>query len=70
MQLKLNIVTAAAAIAFLPLGRVDAFFRVNCGKIQTGRIDPIVNPGAVSAHAHTIVGGSSTLPDKARWNCR
>lgn len=59
MQLKLNTFTVAVAIASLPIGMVDAFFRVNCGKIQTGRIDPIVNPGAVAAHAHTIVGGSS-----------
>lgn len=41
--------------------QVNAFFRINCGIIQTGRVDPIVNPGAVAAHAHTIVGGSSKL---------
>jgi hypothetical protein len=26
---------------------------------MVGRVDPIVNPGAVSAHVHTIQGSSS-----------
>jgi hypothetical protein len=55
MQLK----NAVAALAFASIGGVDAFFRVNCAKIQVGRIDPIVNPGALAAHCHSIVGGSS-----------
>lgn len=40
-------------------GLTNAFWRMNCGVIQTGRVDPLVNPGAIAAHAHTIVGGSS-----------
>ena len=55
MQLK----NAVAALAFASIGGVDAFFRGNCAKIQVGRIDPIVNPGALAAHCHSIVGGSS-----------
>lgn len=55
MQLK-NVV---ASLALASIGGVDAFFRLNCAKVQVGRIDPIVNPGALAAHCHTIVGGSS-----------
>ncbi|GAB7342552.1 hypothetical protein MBLNU457_g0730t1 [Dothideomycetes sp. NU457] len=40
-------------------GLTNAFWRMNCGVIQTGRVDPLVNPGAIAAHAHTIVGGSN-----------
>jgi imidazolonepropionase-like amidohydrolase len=50
---------AVATLAIASIGGVDAFFRINCAKIQVGRIDPIVNPGAIAAHCHTIVGGSS-----------
>ncbi|KAK4540919.1 hypothetical protein LTR36_008427 [Oleoguttula mirabilis] len=50
-------VYAVAALFFL--AGVDAFFRLNCAIIQTGRVDPLVNPGTVAAHAHTIVGGSN-----------
>ncbi|ERF69122.1 hypothetical protein EPUS_01078 [Endocarpon pusillum Z07020] len=38
---------------------VDAFWRMNCAIIQTGRVDPIVNPGAIASHAHKIVGPSN-----------
>ena len=55
MQFK----NAVAALALASVGGVDAFFRLNCAKVQVGRIDPIVNPGALAAHCHTIVGGSS-----------
>jgi hypothetical protein len=48
------------ATAALLGGEVEAgFWRMNCGKIQTGRIDPIVNPGAISSHVHNVVGGYS-----------
>lgn len=52
---------AIAALALILLDGADAFWRMNCAVVQTGRIDPLVNPGAVSAHVHTIVGGSSKL---------
>lgn len=38
--------------------RVQAFFRINCNIIQTGRVDPVINPGAISTHAHTVAGSS------------
>jgi len=50
----------APALAFI--GSANAFWRMNCNVIQTGRVDPIVNPGAVAAHCHTIVGASSMAP--------
>lgn len=44
------------------------FWRMNCGRMLTGRVDPVVNPGAISAHAHNIVGGYSELTcRKARF---
>ena len=42
------------------IGWSQAYWRMGCGNIQTGRIDPIVTPGKVSAHSHKIVGPSST----------
>ncbi len=54
-----SFVTSAAAV-LLFLHGADAFWRMNCAVVQTGRVDPLVNPGTVAAHAHSIVGGSST----------
>ena len=48
-----------AAVALSFLGNADAFWRMNCGIIQRGRIDTLVNPGALAAHSHSIIGGSS-----------
>lgn len=39
--------------------QVNAFWRMGCSIILNGRIDPIVNPGKLSTHSHTIVGGSN-----------
>ncbi|BFZ56810.1 hypothetical protein PYCC9005_003858 [Savitreella phatthalungensis] len=40
-------------------GQAAAFWRLLCDNpIVTGRYDPIVNPGTLSSHAHTIFGGS------------
>lgn len=50
----------AAYALFLTTG-VDAFFRINCAKVMHARVDPLVNPGAIAQHAHTIVGASSKL---------
>ncbi|KAF2426326.1 WSC-domain-containing protein [Tothia fuscella] len=47
---------------------------MNCGKIQTGRIDPIINPSGISSHAHNIVGAynfglNSTYDDLQSSKC-
>lgn len=39
--------------------QVNAFWRMGCSTMINGRIDPIVNPGRLSSHSHTIVGGSN-----------
>ena len=44
---------AASADAFLLMGR----------HIVQSRLDPIVNPGKVSGHLHTVVGGSAFSKD-------
>lgn len=40
----------------LSFGSVNAFWRMVCGTIGTGRIDPIISPGTISGHCHTIAG--------------
>ncbi|BGP13573.1 hypothetical protein JCM10213_008710 [Rhodosporidiobolus nylandii] len=54
---------------------VEAFWRLPCGNnLVTERIDPIVSPGAVSGHVHTILGGSNiglsnTFEDMRQSEC-
>jgi hypothetical protein len=37
----------------------EAFWRMSCpGRVVRERADPIVNPGAVSGHLHTVSGGN------------
>ncbi|KAH6893527.1 hypothetical protein B0T10DRAFT_592516 [Thelonectria olida] len=38
---------------------VDAYWRMSCGLIQTGRVDPIINPGKVAGHVHKVSGASN-----------
>ncbi|KIW47070.1 uncharacterized protein PV06_02678 [Exophiala oligosperma] len=40
----------------LTFGHVEAFWRMRCGTVQVGRVDPIVSPGGVAGHCHTIAG--------------
>lgn len=41
------------------VGQASAFFRLPChAPIVIERADPIINPGAVSGHVHTIMGGN------------
>lgn len=45
--------------AALLMGQADAFFRMECrGVTALARMDPLVNPGGVSSHAHTVSGGN------------
>jgi hypothetical protein len=39
-----------------------AFWRAACSVVQTGRIDPILSPDAISGHVHKIAGGSEVNP--------
>lgn len=58
----MRISSSIPAAVFAFFGGATAFWRMDCAVVQTGRIDTLVNPGAIAAHAHTIVGGSSKLP--------
>ena len=53
-QTKILVVALASLIGFS-----DAFWRMSCSIIQTGRIDPIVDPGGIPPHVHKISGASS-----------
>ncbi|PVF92304.1 WSC-domain-containing protein [Serendipita vermifera] len=45
--------------AVLVVSSVNAFFRMPCSQpVVVERSDPIVNPGAISGHVHTVMGGS------------
>lgn len=53
-----NNLNALALVASLA-APADAFWRMTCpGRLVKERADPIVAPGKVSAHVHTISGGS------------
>jgi hypothetical protein len=55
--MKTSLAILSTALAFA--GNAAAFWRMPC-RFQTGigRIDPIVDPGQISAHVHTITGSS------------
>ncbi|KAL2423947.1 hypothetical protein ABEF95_010356 [Exophiala dermatitidis] len=57
MKLSMKVSTALGLASWL--GSADAFWRVTCGLAQTGRIDPIIDPGAVSGHVHIISGATN-----------
>lgn len=51
---------AKSAAVVLLAGQAHAFWRMGCrGTTATGRIDPIVMPGQVSAHTHTVHGAGN-----------
>ncbi|KFY82050.1 hypothetical protein V500_10863 [Pseudogymnoascus sp. VKM F-4518 (FW-2643)] len=53
--MKFTAATAAAVLA----GSAEAFWRMECrGRSGLARLDPLVNPGVASTHAHTIFGSS------------
>ena len=52
-------ITEVALAAAMLMGTADAFWRMECrGRSALARIDPLVNPGDFSAHAHTVAGSS------------
>jgi hypothetical protein len=54
-----NMFTINVLLALGLAASSDAFFRMSCpGRIIRERLDPIVRPGAVSGHVHTISGGN------------
>ncbi|OJD14469.1 hypothetical protein AJ78_05180 [Emergomyces pasteurianus Ep9510] len=56
--MRLNIIAAAAFAA--TISPALAFWRLPCrGRLGVARLDPLVNPDAVSSHAHVIHGASN-----------
>jgi hypothetical protein len=51
---NMNVLVSLVLAAFFT--QADAFWRLSCGRIQMGRVDPIINPGAIAGHSHTISG--------------
>ncbi|KKA28083.1 hypothetical protein TD95_003606 [Thielaviopsis punctulata] len=52
----------AGSAAAVKTGRTFAVMRFNGDAIFNGRIDPIVSPGGVSSHVHTVMGSSGFGP--------
>lgn len=51
----------------LLLAPASAFWRLPCrGRLGVERMDPIVTPGEISPHAHTIHGGHSMYQRKKK----
>lgn len=55
MQLK-TLLTLLPALAAVP---INAYFILSHSVLETTRMDPIISPGGVSQHVHSIVGGSN-----------
>ncbi|KAL8970381.1 MAG: hypothetical protein Q9183_001554 [Haloplaca sp. 2 TL-2023] len=58
-----SILSTSTIVVSLLASSSQAFWRLSCGIVQTSRIDPIVNPGALSSHAHKIAGASNINKD-------
>lgn len=54
---------SASALSILALASsASAFWRMPCpGRVATERLDPIVSPGKVAGHVHTISGSNVSL---------
>lgn len=53
------VIAVEASLALTFSGPVSAFWKVPCSvPLIHERADPVVNPGSVSTHVHTIMGGN------------
>ena len=58
-----NTLTLALGLVVSLAAPTSAFFRMSYpGRLIRERLDPIVNPGAVSEHLHTISSGAGFGP--------
>jgi hypothetical protein len=48
-----------AAFVALVLPSANALIRFPCAQLVTERLDPLVDPGRVSAHVHQVIGGNA-----------
>lgn len=57
-----NFSIAKASIFLFLTSSVSAFWRLLCdGSVGVARIDPLIAPGGLSDHVHSIKGGSGKL---------
>ncbi|KAL8926746.1 MAG: hypothetical protein Q9208_002820 [Pyrenodesmia sp. 3 TL-2023] len=69
-----RVLSTSALVVGLLAGSSRAYWRLSCSTIQTSRIDPIINPNALSPHAHIIAGAAninqaSTYDSLIQSNC-
>ncbi|KAL8903608.1 MAG: hypothetical protein Q9207_003810 [Kuettlingeria erythrocarpa] len=69
-----HILSTSTLVLGLLAGSSQAYWRLSCSTIQTSRIDPIINPNALSPHAHIIAGAAnidqaSTYDSLLQSNC-
>lgn len=57
-MLTKSLIAASAGL----VGSAHAFWRMECpGRVGLARMDPIVDFGEISAHAHSVFGSSGTF---------
>ncbi|MCJ1480570.1 mucin 5B, oligomeric mucus gel-forming [Schaereria dolodes] len=74
MHVEFAHLVTAVTISFSFFGGTEAFWRLLCDLSGVARIDPLISPGSVSAHAHNIYGGdafgmTSSASDLAGSGC-
>jgi hypothetical protein len=55
--------SAALAAALLALPAAQAMFIMTASSLVTQRLDPIIAPGKVASHVHTVLGASNFNPN-------
>lgn len=59
MRLSSSLLLSLATLVVPAVRAAEDFFIITqCPTITMSRIDPIVDPGRVSAHVHNVCGGS------------
>lgn len=54
-----KLTSTLAAFTILQANFVSAYWREACSVSQMARLDPILDPGTISAHVHKFAGGIS-----------
>lgn len=68
-------INVSVALALLGIANpASAFWRLSCGTVQSGRVDPVVSPGKLAGHAHKVAGAenigiSSTFETLQQASC-
>lgn len=59
MTISRRVLLGVLAVSSACFHGADAYWRMSCSIIQTGRLDPNISPGEVSAHVHKVSGASN-----------